>query len=233
MFNPIKEPNFFFGLDTATVPAWFKGLDGAIQLTVAIIALVLAIYTFKIYKISGKKKPFYFGTGFIFVSLSYFVWAVLNMAIIINISRYLCRETHICIVDILTDISIYIHMALLMVGLLLISFSTFKKRNKETYILAFFIIALVLALSKQTLMFFYSFSSLLLLYLVIHYVRNYFKHKNTKTLVVGSAFLLLSIANLELVFGLTDGFDYTIGNILTLLAFLLIILNFVYILMKK
>jgi hypothetical protein len=232
MVNILKEPRFFFGIDSDNVPQWFMGLDGMVQLVVAIIALILGLYAFKIYRLSGKKRSLHFGLGFLFISISYLVWAVLNMAVISNASRILCKETHICIIDILIDVSVYIYMLLFMIGLLLLTYSILKRKSIETYSLLFVIIILVLLFSKKVLFFFYLLSTILLLYLVFHHLRNYFTHKNPKVLIAGSAFFLLSIASLEFIFGLTDGFNYTAGNILTLAAFLLIIYNFLLVLKK-
>jgi hypothetical protein len=232
MINLLKEPRFFFGIDNEKVPPWFAGVDGIVQLVVAIITLILGLYAFKIYRLSGRRRSLHFGLGFLFISISYLVWAVLNMAVLSNISRLLCKETHICIIDILIDTSIYIYMLLFITGLLLLTYSTLKRKSRETHILLFVIIILVLFFSKKVLFFFYLLSTILLLYLVLHYIRDYFVHRNPKVLIVGSAFLLLSFANLQFLFGLTDGFNYTIGNIFTLAAFLLIILSFIFVLKK-
>ena len=59
------------------IPKWFFGYGVAFELIFAIITLAVALYSFKVYKLSNQNQPKLFGIAFLFFSISYFIQSIL------------------------------------------------------------------------------------------------------------------------------------------------------------
>lgn len=232
MINLLEEPEWLFGLDGKNIPGWFAGYDWIAQILIAIITFIISIYAFKIYKLSRKKESYYLGLGFLFISISYFTWSILNLDVISNIGNFLCTTTNLCIINLLVHISIYIYMLLKITGLLTLTYMTLKVKSTRTYTLLLIMLILILLFSNRVLFFFFLLSSLLLFYLVLHYGINYWKNKQIKHLLMGIAFGLLFLGNFGLVLAISNAFYYVLGNIFILIAYFLILVNVMAVLRK-
>jgi len=73
------------------VPQWFFGYDSILELAFAIVTLLVGVYAFKIYKISGQRQLRLFGTAFMSFSLAYFVISYLNFCVISELKGDLCE----------------------------------------------------------------------------------------------------------------------------------------------
>src|SRR3989344_7613445 len=97
------------------VPRWFQGYDVTFEIVFALITLAVSLFSFKIYKLSQQKESKYFGISFLLISLSYFVWAFLNLRLVSEIKE---GVSALELKDLLvfSTASIYIYMILAMVG---------------------------------------------------------------------------------------------------------------------
>jgi fatty acid desaturase len=76
-------------------------------------------------------------------------------------------------------------------------------------------------------------SSILLLNLAIHYALVYFQNgRKGKTVWMALAFALMLFANIELLLGMTGGYEYVIGNILYILGTSIILVHMMIALRK-
>src|SRR3990167_8701069 len=59
-------------------PRWFYGYDIILEIVFAIITFAVAMYSFRIYRLSGQRDSRLFGFAFLLISASYSLWAILN-----------------------------------------------------------------------------------------------------------------------------------------------------------
>ena len=150
-------------------PRWFFGYDVMLELAFAVITLIVGIYAFKVYKLSGQRQSKLFGIAFLFISVSYFIQSFLNFAIISKLNEKICTALKINSVDVLNSIGLYAYMLFFITGLITLVYMTLRFKSVKTYSLSLIIIILSLLFTSNSLHLFYLLSSILLIYIFIHY----------------------------------------------------------------
>jgi len=213
-----------------SVPNWFFGYDAILELFFAVITLAVALYAFKVYKLSNQEQPKLFGLAFLAFSISYFIQSILNYLIITEAAQAVCEVVKIQSVALFNAIGIYIHMFFFIIGLVTLAYMTLKINSPKTYLilLASFLLSFFVVANK--IPWFYMVSSLLLVFISLHYLFNFIKNKQTKTFLVFLAFLLLLFGHLHFIFSLNHVIYYAMGHFLELVAYILILINLVLVL---
>jgi len=214
------------------VPNWFLGYDLILELAFAIISLIVSIYSFKIYRLSEQTQSKLFGIAFLFISISYFIQSFLNFTIISKLNENIRIILKIISVNVLNTIGIYAHILFFITGLITLTYMTLKIKSAKTYSLLFITIILSLVFSSNKLYLFYLLSSILLIYILIHYLTNYLKNKQSKTLLVLAAFAFLLFGSIHFIFAVNHSLYYVIGHSLELIAYLLILINLILVVRK-
>ncbi len=213
------------------VPSWFLGYDLLFELVFAIIALVISIYAFKVYKLTEQKQSKIFGIAFLLISTSYFIQIFLNFILILRLNENISLITKIIHLEIINTIGIYSYMFFFIAGLITLTYMTLKIKSIKTYSLLFIVIILSILLCNNTYMFFLI-SSILLSYILIHYIINYINKKQAKTLLVLFAFAFLLFSSIHFIFSVNHEIYYVIGHFFELIAYILIFINLVLALKK-
>ncbi|MFH1511323.1 MAG: hypothetical protein ABIF10_06535 [Candidatus Woesearchaeota archaeon] len=225
MIQLLKEPPWFFGLDSRHIPSWFQGYDSYAQLAFFAITLMIALFALKIHKITRQREPKLISYGFFFISLSYFFWSLLNFEFFSGLGDFFCRKTSFCLAYLIVDLAIYIHMILFLAGLITLNYMALRIKSHRTYTLLLLIVLLVIFFSLKVLFFFYLLSSLLLVYISIHHFQSYLKsgRRSFRAFLMGVSFLMLFCAGLQFIVGLNSALNYVIGNIMELAAYFVIL----------
>lgn len=213
-------------------PTWFFGYDIALELIFAIVSLVVSIFAFKIYKATDQKPVKLFGTSFLFISLSYFMQSLFNFLIISKLNEQVCVIVKMQSVYLFDTIGMFTHMIFMIVGLVILTYMSFKSEKKSLLMLLLVISLLSIFLSRNKLYMFFLFSSIYLIFIAWHFISNYLRNKQKKTLLIAIAFLFILFGNIHFLFSVSHQLMYAIGHILELLAYLLILWNF-YLVLKK
>ena len=213
-------------------PTWFFGYDVALELIFAIVSLVVSIFAFKIYKATDQKPVKLFGTSFLFISLSYFMQSLFNFLIISKLNEQVCVIVKMQSVYLFDTICMFTHMIFMIVGLVILTYMSFKSEKKSLLMLLLVISLLSIFLSRNKLYMFFLFSSIYLIFIAWHFISNYLRNKQKKTLLIAIAFLFILFGNIHFLFSVSHQLMYAIGHILELLAYLLILWNF-YLVLKK
>ncbi|MBU3923630.1 MAG: hypothetical protein KJ592_01820 [Nanoarchaeota archaeon] len=214
------------------VPSWFFGYSIMFTLAFAIITLGLGLFAFKIHKLSEQKSTKLFGISFIFISLHYFIQSLLNFSIVSTLNQNICNIMKIDNINSLNTLGAYSHMLFFIMGLATLTYMTLKIENKTTYILLLILPIASIIFSQNKLYLFYAIASIFLIFIAIHYLKNYLKNRQFKTLLILIAFIFLLFGNLHFIFSVNHGVYYIIGHFLELVAYLLILLNFILVLKK-
>jgi hypothetical protein len=208
------------------IPSWFLGYSVLFQLVFAIVSVLVAVYAYKIYKVSEEKNIKFFGYAFLLISLSYILWPVINTLAAFPISRNIVAvflENN----ELSDAVAIYSHIVLFLAGLVTLVYSTLEKKNFRIYILlSVLLISIVLiALGKANLI--YLLFSILIFLTLFHYVRIYIKEKNSKVLLIMIAFAFLFLGTVSLIFSNILDLFYVSGHFFILTAYVLILTRLV------
>lgn len=213
-------------------PGWFLNYGMVFELAFAIITLIVGVFAFKIYKLSEQKSAKLFGIAFIFISLHYFIQSFLNFSILSTLNQNICNMMKINNVNTLNIMGAYSHMFFFVIGLATLTYMTLKINSKITYALILALPLTSIIFAENKLYLFYAMASILLIFITIHYIKNYIKNKQIKTLFILVAFIFLLFGNLHFIFSMNHEIYYFIGHFLELIAYFLILLNFILVLKK-
>ncbi|MFH1174939.1 MAG: hypothetical protein V1725_07435 [archaeon] len=207
------------------IPSWFSGFDILFQIAFAIVALLVSIYAFKVYKLSGQQASKIFGIGFLLIFISYFLQLLLNIIVLVQLNDEICNMIQLKDVALLYNIGVYTHLFFFILGLGVLSFISVHLEGWKARTLLLIIIFTALLLSINGFLMYYLLSSILLAFLVIHYGQNYARHRRKHTLLVLIGFVFLLLGSIYFMFSSERGLFYVLGNALALVAFILILTN--------
>jgi hypothetical protein len=214
------------------VPNWFFGMDVIFELAFALITLSLSFYSYKIYKLTNQNSSKLFSEAFLLFSISYFIQSFLNFAIISTLGENICDVVKLQSIQSLNLLGTYIHMFFFIAGLVTLTYMTLKTDNQKIFVLMLSISLLSLIISMNKIYWFFTVSSLLLVFILHHYAVNFSKNKNTNSFVVLLAFTFLLFAEMQFIFAFDSSLFYVVGHYLELVAYVLILTNLIIILRK-
>ena len=214
-------------MDISFIPHWFFGLDVIFELAFAIITFLVAMYAFRVSKISGQNQPRLFGWAFIFFSISYLIQSFFNFAVISKVGESICNSIKVQNVSTLNALGMYFYMIFFMIGLVTLTYMTLKIRSPKTYLMVLVISLLSIIISLNKIYLFYFLSSLMLIFIVSHYVRNFYNNRKGKTLLVLIAFIFLLFGHIHFLISVNHELFYVIGHFFGLIAYFLILINLI------
>ena len=206
-------------------PAWFYGYDAAFQLLFAVITLIIAAFSFKVYKASEQRPARLLGFAFLFISLAFLVQALLSALLVSGAQERACDLIGLTLVGLCESVGILLHIALMLTGLALLVLLAVKPAGKRTLLLLLGVTLIALAVSGDALLTYYLLSSFFLAFISWHFIENYLSNKQTKTLLVALAFLFLFFGSFHFLLAVNHEIFYVLGHFLELAAYLLILAN--------
>ncbi len=219
-------------MNYAIVPHWFAGYNVILEMIFFAITLLVGTYALRIYKLAGQRQSKLFGISFLFISAAYFIQSILNFAASYSMAEG-CSMQSMTALHSLSNAGIYAHMILFMTGLVTLAYMTLKIKDIKAYGLFLTAILAALLLSSNKLYFFYALSSILLVYISFYYLRNYLKSRKMSALIVFAAFLFLLFGKIHFIFSVGHGAFYVAGHLLELVAYALILINFISVIRRK
>lgn len=215
------------------VPPWFFGYDILFEVIFAVVASLVSLYAFKVYKLSGQKPTQVFGTAFLLIAFSYLVQAFMNLLIITKLNSSLCVLMKIHDVTVLNYLGISLHLFFFMLGIFLLSITSLRIEDIKVQAMLLLIILASLVLTDEVFLIFYSISSIMLLFIVIHHVENYLQHRHRNPLLVLIGFALLLCSSITFLLSGRIGIYYFIGHIFELAAYVMLLISLMLMRSKK
>jgi hypothetical protein len=210
------------------MPGWFLGYDVALHLAFAIITLIVSIFAFKIYRLSGQRQPKLFATAFFFISMAYLLNAIMHFLMLSKLNDNVCSAFKIASVALLELIGAYFYIVLFSTGLVTLAYMTLRVRSAKVYSLLLITVLISFFFTPEPLNLYHLLSSLLLVYIIIHYLINFLSKRKTNALLMLAAFALLFLGNFHFIFSITESEGYyVIAHFFDLIAYLLILLNLI------
>ena len=221
-----------------STPGWFNGWDIVIESFGFIVALFIALFSWRIYRLHKENRFAYFSLAFILVALGLLVKAGTSSILYFTPVRDVAADVLRPVAGAGLKFSylwyrsgFLLHMIPMLGAWLLLFFISQKSRARlhkfhEVTQMALFIylILLISIVANFKYFVFYLTSSVLLALIVL----NYYKHalnlpKKTNSLLVMLAFLLILLGNLFFVFVFLQNGLYVIGELFQLVGFLLLL----------
>ncbi len=193
------------------------------ELLFFIVGGLVSLYSFKIYKLSYQRESKIFGVGFLLISVSYLLRALITLFLFTKLEEGV-RGIALDNLNLIGTLGVSIYMALFTIGLITVLYTTFKIKCWQIYSLLVLISLLIFKLCGNKTLSFYAFSTILLFYICIHYAKEYIKYYNGKTALVFIAFTLLLLSTMGPIFSNTYN-AYIISDIMELGAYLLITIS--------
>lgn len=204
-------------------PAWFYGYDIILESSFAIIAMVVALFSFRMYQKTRSSSVKLFGIAFMLISISYIIQSILNFMIITSLNQEICRMVKLRSVVMFENIGLLIHIVFFTIGLALLLYTTL--RTKNTRLLWLLIIISFGVSFLGSLYMFYFISTVYLAFISWHYIQNYLRKRQGNTLLIAFAFVFLLFGHFHYLIAVDHQTFYVIGHLLELFTYLLLAIN--------
>lgn len=219
-------------------PGWFNGFDLVVEGISLIIALLIAGYSWKAYKVSQENKFAYFSLAFILVALGLgckmLTSGVLYYGSLRDVVADVLRPVAgqgLQFADLFYRGAFFLEMLSLLGAWLLIFFVSQKSRARlrqyyEVSQIALFayLILLISFVSNFKYSVFYLTSAVILGMTVLNYYKNYLNtNRNKNAYLVMLSFLFILISNLFFIFVFLWQEFYVLGEIFLLIGFLILL----------
>ena len=209
-------------------PNWFFFYSILFEIAFSLITAFVSFYSFKIYNLTKQKEYKIFGAGFLFISASYLLWAVINSFLLDKINDGIQALTLQEFVSI-GAVGICIYMFLFITGLVTITYTTLKVNNSKIYALLLIISVIAVAFSLNKALAFQLLSLVFISFLILHYFSQFNKNRDSKRFIILLAFILLFISRIQFILSTTNYIYYVIGHIFEFFAYLLVLLRLIFI----
>ena len=200
------------------IPQWFFGYDIALQLLFAVVTMALAVYSFKMYRLVNEPGFRTFGLGFLSISLAHILWSGINF----SVSHALNQSTRAVDLDTLSTlgfVGVSSYLMLSILGLALILYTTLPQRSQRTFPIIACLALIVPIFASYKALAFYFVSSLLLFFIVLHFVLRYIKNSKRTDPLVLLAFVFLFLGTLDFTFTTLHYSHYVLGHVLQFIGY--------------
>ncbi len=207
------------------VPNWFLGYDILFELLFILITFFVSLYAFKVYQLSGEEKPKLFAAAFLFISLGYFVQMIMNSIFFFFLKDLIFTPYQAYRILLIYSVSMYAYTFILLTGLVVLVYMTFGIKRKSVFILLLLMSLMILMVSVQKLFSFYVLSSIISLFVVVYFFKNYGRARTINSLLVFVGFSLILMSYLLFIFSTRIHLYYFLGHFAKLIGYILILIN--------
>lgn len=217
-------------------PEWFIGTETIFEIVGVLVTFFIGYYSYRVYKLSGNKKYHYLGVGFLAMALG-FLFKVLSNLVVLYYKPFIKLISLIPVkLTYLYTGSLILYSFLVLSGYIVLACLAANIRNRRIIVSLSFIALLASLLIRQarSFTFFYFFAFVLLVVYIVPYMHeNYKNQKSKSSYLVFLAFLFLTLANLVFIgMGAYGVRLYVVGYAISLLAYLVLIINLFLVLRK-
>lgn len=222
-------------------PVWFHGWDILFDLVGLVIALFIAGYSWRVFRLSKETKYLYFSLAFVMVSFALLVKGITSSTVYFSMARTAADAVLGSAVGTARQYSVifyrlgyFLEMAPMLGAWLLVFFISQKGRRRlqkfheMTQIgLFIYLVLLVSVVSNFQYTVFYLTSTVLLSLIVLNYYKNYLRTQNPNSLKVMNAFIFIFLGNLAFIFIFLSETLYVVGEVFMLIGFIQLLLTYI------
>ncbi len=220
-------------------PSWFAGVDIALEMVSVIVSFLLFFLAYKLFTISNEKSFRRFSYGFLSISISYVIKILSDLYLYINlgsssrpwINVILYRLSTIEFINIFGNI---VHRFLLLLGFLILLVVYLRIKDKRVIFLLTYFVFIISAFSAWSFLLFQTTMAMVAGTVGMHVLMKYIERRKKAMLRSTVAFGFIFLA--QACFMFTFFFErqmFVIGHIFQAFGFLVLLLTYVMILVKK
>lgn len=219
-------------------PSWFLGIDAIFELVTVLVTLLIAVYSYKLYKFTKERGYRFFSYAFLLIGISY----VINILMNISVYHPVIKVAQVGIFTIITKtferveifyaVGFFVLRFLLLLGLVTLLLVLHKKKDKKYSFLLLYLAFVSALIGNYIFHIFYITSSLLLLFIFVYYYNNYLRYRSRNSLCVAISFLLIFVSQIVFILLTVHPVLYVVGESIQLLGYLLLLFIFISILKK-
>jgi hypothetical protein len=215
-------------------PSWFYGLDSSFEFVAMFITLFIAIYTFRIYLLMRQRKYAYFTLAFVMISMSYFIRGATDWLAYTHflgkIPNVTAAVSKVAAISSLHSLGFLVHIFLMLAGFMILVAVFMGITDFPTVTLLFTFSIILTALAQSKFNAFHLTLIVMLLFIVLHLVRNYRRTKTLNAFLVLYAMAALLASQVFFLLIAVGPFYYVVGHALQLVGFLLLLTAMVLVL---
>jgi hypothetical protein len=223
-------------------PEWFHGIDSIFEIVSIIVALLIAIYAYKVYRFSKENKYKFFSFAFLLIALAYMFKILTNFSIYkqrivektignLTFTFLTVQKTELFLV--LGYLLFHFFMIIGLIGIYLVIDKQAKEQaNKKTIVLLTYLAFLSAILSHFYFIIFHITSILLLFLITLIFYRNCCKKATKAGKLVAASFFIILISHIFFTMVLFNLDYYVLGEITQLIGFIILLISYFTVLKK-
>lgn len=214
------------------VPEWFFGASISLEVLFALATLFVAYYSFRVSQIYKQRSIMLMTAGFVFIALSYISKAIINVFLLQEIKSGFLALT-LSGLNGLASLGFYLYVSLFLMGIILLTYMTFKTGNADVFLLVTALSFIGMWLSTDKIIAFNVISAVMLCLISIYYGKEYYRNNNKRTLLIFLGFLGLLLSGIGFTFAGGYYVNYVVGHILELASYILILASIFSLIVNK
>lgn len=208
---------------TVRGPAWFFGIDSLFEGFAVLALLLVTLFSLKAYRFTRDRRYRTFAIAFGLMTVSLFARALSDLLVYLQVN----------VMPVVLVGGYVLYMAATLVSLVILFALTLKTRESAPFIALLLVSFVLVLLSSSYRLSFHSISLILLVFIVYHFLMNYFKKKSFTALLVSLSFVLLALTHAAFIVDLLRMKFYVVGHLLHVFAFAALVAALVRVLQRR
>lgn len=223
-------------------PKWFYGVDIIFEILGIIVALLIAFYSFRIYRFSGKENTnhIYLGLSFLAIAASFAAKVMTNFVLYYQTTVKQEFGTVIVKYHLLEKSNLFfqvgydLHRFLMLLGLFGVYWLVSKSRDVEHQFLFAYLFFIIAIFSFQSFVVFHVTAAVILFMIVKHYLAlckgKSWSRGGRNARINLAAFMLIALSQVVFIFTVFNTLSYVIGEVLQFAGLVLFLVNIILVL---
>jgi hypothetical protein len=219
-------------IELAYTPVWFHGKDMAIDVMSALVVSLLALFTFRYYRLSRSRSYVFLSAGFALIALAFFAKVLTNFTLYYTeteTTRFgdlLLTYTQVQSSNLLLVAGFFLYKLFALLGVYLLYYVYQQRQSATTELLIAYLIVVSALFSAFAYPLFHL-TALLLLFLVVKtYLSRYRVSGNRLTLMLAASFSVIASSQLLFLLVAVGWWFYVFAEVVQLLGYLLLLVTF-------
>lgn len=213
-------------------PSWFFGIDAALESVTVLVAFLLSILAFRIYKLLKESSFFHFALAFFMISVGYLVKILSDLYVYKNIGSSMVANINIILYTLspLEFVNIFGNLAfrfLVLLGFLILLIVFLKIKDRRIVFLFMYFIFIISAFSAWSFLLFQTTLTVLAGTVCVYYLFHYMGNRKSIIMMSLIGFSFIFIAQVSFMF--TFFFErimFVLGHIAQALGFIILFVTY-------
>ncbi|MBI2129740.1 hypothetical protein HYU07_05885 [Candidatus Woesearchaeota archaeon] len=209
---------------------WFQGINFLFELFALISTLLVAFFSYRVFKYTSQRKYFHFALAFFLVAAAFFLKIISSIIVysgeqqLQTIGAATLTTYNIYYFEWIQSSGFFIARFVMLLAFLLLFIVNFKVRSRVVMLLLMYLV-FVSILARDSYLIFHATLFVILLPLAYYYFKNYLKNRKLSSALVLSSFFLMLISHPVFSFVLLYDKLYVAAEFIQSLAFLILLLT--------